>query len=87
MKQILVGVSKQSWSVIPFLGVNRQDIDMRAKKATQAERTNATARKRQIYRTQSSSSPQKFVGSHLRVMMVEFSGYLVTALGFKLQPA
>lgn len=32
MKQTLVVVSKQSWSVVPFLGVNRQDIDMNAKK-------------------------------------------------------
>lgn len=38
MKQTLVGVSKQLWSVIPFLGVNRQDIDIRAKKATKAEK-------------------------------------------------
>ena len=33
MKQTLVGVSKQLWSVVPFLGVNRQDIDMHAEKS------------------------------------------------------
>lgn len=66
-----MGVSKQLWSVIPFLGVNRQDIDIGAKKATKAEETNARARKRQTYGTQSSSSPQKSVGCHMRVMMDE----------------
>ena len=39
MKQTLVGVSKQTQSVIPFLGVNRQDIDTNAKKGTKAEKT------------------------------------------------
>ncbi len=34
-----MGVSKQLWSVVPFLGVNRKDIDMHATKATKAETT------------------------------------------------
>ena len=35
----LVGVSKKMQSVIPFLGVNRQDIDINAMKTTKAEKT------------------------------------------------
>ena len=31
MKQTLVGVSKQWLSVVPFLGINKQDIEMHAK--------------------------------------------------------
>lgn len=36
MKQTLGGVSKQSWSVVPFLGVNRQDISMHARKGDES---------------------------------------------------
>lgn len=52
MKQTLVAVSKQWWSVVPFLGVNRQDIEMHAKKSDENRGDEffsiATKRKQQI---------------------------------------